>query len=426
MKKINRWMLLLLAAMLMPLVSCSDSNPDPDPDPDPAEKDYHFDIWVALDRHGGMARDVQTLVRSLSTLEANQPEITFEGQGTEVNSILSLETIYKGAYYYQVPVSSDRFAKYAIENNKVQLIAAHPFQTNTYSARKYTHAWLSDNTLLIMAANGKADKIVWTKLNTDDMSIISEGTLDISLPEGAKAFTTSGIAAYRKSDNRLFYFYYGKSSASRGKRVTPFYITVINPDNMQVQSNELNGLSDEMVGSAYGELLQPSTLIDNQNNLYIACFKTENGEEKSQLLKIPSGQTKFDPNYNGFTNAGKLVAVIYVGNGKALAYAREDSKGTEIDSYSHYYAIIDLPTASQTNLSIGGQMLPYSGGRFSCRMAADFGKAYLGVNPENSNPCIYIYDSATGSIIKGVDMKEGYYFEQIRILKNLPGETFSK
>ena len=65
-----------------------------------------------------MGRDVQTLVRSLDNLNADQPQITFVGEGTEVNSILSLETIQKGAYYYQVPVSGDRFSKYLIKDNK--------------------------------------------------------------------------------------------------------------------------------------------------------------------------------------------------------------------------------------------------------------------------------------------------------------------
>ncbi len=39
------------------------SNPDTPDNPDePEEKpNYHFDLWVALDRHGGMGRDVQTL-----------------------------------------------------------------------------------------------------------------------------------------------------------------------------------------------------------------------------------------------------------------------------------------------------------------------------------------------------------------------------
>ena len=97
------------------MASCSSEDEPDQPDDPPVIQDYHFDLWVALDRHGGMGRDVQTLVRSVNSLEAGQPEITFRGTGTEVNSILSLETILKGAYYYQVPVSGDRFAKYIIK-----------------------------------------------------------------------------------------------------------------------------------------------------------------------------------------------------------------------------------------------------------------------------------------------------------------------
>lgn len=187
MKRLKFWYLPLLALMCVSvLTSCSDDD-DKNTENDPSlVDDYHFDLWVALDRHGGMARDVQTLVRSLGSLDADQPEITFEGKGTEVNAILSLETILKGAYYYQVPVSGDRFAKYRIEDNRVIPVAQRQFKTNTYSTRKYTHAWIDDNTLLIMAAAGDAKSIIWTKLNAEDMSIISEGTLDIAMPEGAR------------------------------------------------------------------------------------------------------------------------------------------------------------------------------------------------------------------------------------------------
>ena len=198
------------------MTSCSDDDKPDNPDDPTIIQDYHFDLWVALDRHGGMGRDVQTLVRSVSSLDAGQPEITFQGTGTEVNSLLSLETILKGAYYYQVPVSGDRFAKYIIKDNKVEVVKERRFQTNTYATRKYTHAWVNDNTLVIMAANGDATKIVWTKLNADDMTIISEGTLDVPMPEGGELFTTAGILNYRSSDNKLFYFYFAKTSGRRG------------------------------------------------------------------------------------------------------------------------------------------------------------------------------------------------------------------
>lgn len=246
------------------MTSCTDKDePDPTPDDPTLIKDYHFDLWVALDRHGGMGRDVQTLVRSINSLEADQPEITFQGTGIEVNSILSLETILKGAYYYQIPVSGDRFAKYTIKDNQVQVVKERRFQTNTYSPRKYTHAWINDNTLVIMAASGDASKIIWTKLNADDMTIISEGTLDVRMPEGADLFTTSGILVYRASDNKLFYFYYAKTGkAFGGKRVTPMMTAVINPETMAIESDTPCFLDCEMVGTAYGELLQTTTFID--------------------------------------------------------------------------------------------------------------------------------------------------------------------
>ena len=404
------------------MASCSDNDePDPTPDDPTLIQDYHFDLWVALDRHGGMGRDVQTLVRSVNSLEADQPEITFQGTGTEVNSILSLETILKGAYYYQVPVSGDRFAKYIIKDNKVEVVKERRFQTNTYSTRKYTHAWIDDNTLVIMAANGDASQIIWTKLNADDMTIIDEGTLDVKMPEGGELYTTSGILTYRASDNKLFYFYYAKTGkAFGGNRVTPMMTAVINPATMAVESDTPCFLDCEMVGTAYGELLQTTTFIDGNNNLYIACVTDdEDGYEHSHLLKIPANSTAFDKNYDGFTAEGKLISVMYVGNNKAVAYAREDKIGTKIDDFSHYYTVIDVEAKTSTPISYNGQRLAYSSGRFSSRMAYVNHKAYIGVDAEGQKPQIYIYDVASAQTSLGATMASGYYFEQIRVVEDI-------
>lgn len=402
------------------MTGCSD-NDDPKPEDDPTIiEDYHFDLWVALDRHGGMGRDVQTLVRSVSSLDADQPEITFQGQGTEVNSILSLETILKGAYYYQVPVSGDRFAKYTISDNHIKVVKERRFQTNTYSTRKYTHAWINDNTLVIMAANGESDKIIWTKLNADDMSIISEGTLDVKMPEGGQLFTSSGILNYRASDNKLFYFYFAKAGGKRGKRVTPMMTAVINPETMAVESDTPCFLDCEMVGTAYGELLQTTTFIDDNNNLYIACVTDDkDGNEHSHLLKIPANSTSFDQSYDGFTAGGKLISVMYLGDNKVMAYARDDNYGTGIDDFSHYYTVLDVVTKTSTPVIYNGSQLAFSSGRFSSRMAYVNHKAYIGVDAKDQKPQIYIYDVKTGNTTLGATMASGYYFEQIRVVENV-------
>lgn len=401
------------------MTSCSSEDEPDQPDDPTVIQDYHFDLWVTLDRHGGMGRDVQTLVRSVNSLEAGQPEITFQGTGTEVNSILSLETILKGAYYYQVPVSGDRFAKYIIKDNKVEVVKERRFQTNTYATRKYTHAWINDNTLVIMAATGDATKIVWTKLNADDMTIISEGTLDVPMPEGGELFTTSGILNYRASDNKLFYFYFAKQSGRRGKRVTPMMTAVINPATMAVESNTPCFLDCEMVGTAYGELLQTTTFIDGNNNLYIACVTDDaDGKEYSHLLKIPANSTSFDQSYDGFTAGGKLISVMYVGDNKVVAYARDDAAGTDIDSFSHYYTVIDVVSKTSTPITYNGQRLAYSSGRFSSRMAYVNHKAYVGVDTEGQKPQIYIYDVEKNQTALGATMASGYYFEQIRVVED--------
>lgn len=403
------------------MTSCSSDDEPDQPDDPTIIQDYHFDLWVALDRHGGMGRDVQTLVRSVNSLEADQPEITFQGTGTEVNSLLSLETILKGAYYYQVPVSSDRFAKYIIKDNKVEVVKERRFQTNTYATRKYTHAWINDNTLVIMAANGDATKIVWTKLNADDMTIISEGILDVKMPEGGKVFNTSGILTYRPSDNKLFYFYFAKNSSGRkGVRVGPMMTAVINPATMAVESETPCFLNCEMVGTSYGELLQTTTFIDGNNNLYIACVTDDaDGKEHSHLLKIPANSTSFDQSYDGFTAGGKLISVMYVGGNKVVAYARDDAAGTEIDSFSHYYTVIDVVSKTSTPITYNGQRLAYSSGRFSSRMAYVNHKAYIGVDAEGQKPQIYIYDVEKNQTTLGATMASGYYFEQIRVVEDV-------
>lgn len=414
--------MLLLAVFSVSLTACSDNDDNQPADPTTGVTDgHHFDLWVALDQHGGMGRDVQTLVRSVNSLDNPDDVISFQGEGTEVNQKLTLETIVKGAYYYQIPVSpSTCFGKYIIKDNAIETVQEQRFVTNTYSARKYCYAWLPNNTLLIMAANGEADKILYTKLNANDMTIISEGTLNLPLPEDATMFTTSGIVSYRESDNTLFYFYYGKKPGGRtGVRTGRFHIAVINPDNMSVTSDAANDLADEMVGTAYGELLQKISFTDERGNLYLACFSTVNGVERSHLLRINPGEFNFDPSYDGFTNEGKLVACEYAGNGKAIAYARDDQYGTSINDFSHYYTIIDLNSSTNTRLSYNGTPLPYSGGRFSSRLATADGMVYVGIDAQNQAPRIYIYNTATGNVSKGAALQEGVYFEQIRVLDNI-------
>ncbi len=425
MKKLNFLFSILMVMVMTVLFSaCSDdNNSTPTPDPEPELSDYHFDIFMTVGKHGGMNQGDGTIVKSINALTADKGVIDIKNDGVEFRSAdntYSMEVIVKGKYYYQVPSSNDRFTKLQVVGNSVKVVQEQKFVKNTYKVRSYTHAWLDDNTLIIMAANGDASKIIWTKISANDMRIIDEGTLDMPLPTGAKVFTASGILTYNEKAGKLYYFYFGKDKSGRGGVATSNFLTaVINPSTMAVESNKVNTLAGEMAGSAYGELMQNCVMYDADGNLYLATFTDTNDIEMGHLLRIKKGESDFDSSYEGYPNAdGKLLTIQNLGNGKSLVYARNDASGTAIDSYSHYYSIVNIATGAKERLSYNGQEIPYSGGRFAQRTVVVNGKAYIGVNTENSKPCIYIYDIATGKVEKGAEIAEGYFFDMLRVVEN--------
>ena len=203
---------------------------------------------------------------------------------------------------------------------------------------------------------------------------------------------------------------------------------------MEVEKDIKSPVEGEMAGRAYGELMQNCVMYDEADNLYLACFHEEaSGIEKGMLLRIKVGATEFDTSYNGYQNAdGKLMTVQYLGNNKALVYARNDKapisdkaaaagikKPTAIDAFSHYYTVIDLATGTKTRLSYDGKEIGYSGGRFSQRSVIFNNKAYIGVNTEeDANAVIYIYDIKTGNVEKGAEVDGRFYFDMIRVIEN--------
>ena len=431
MKKLSFFYSLATALTLaVAFTSCSNSDESTTngaPDPDPVVG-VHYDLVATLPDptsgkiHGGMSKDKGHVQLSLSSLDDASATITFNGQGAEITDY-TMECICKGKYIYQIPITRNCFSKLQFKDNQMQVVQEQPFQTNTYKARNYTHAWLNDNTLLIMATDGDHKQVLWTKLNTDDMRIVSEGTLSIAVADDYNVLTTSGIAAYRKSDNKLFYFYYNKKETSGSSKTTnePFFrIAVINPETMAVEQEIINQEAAQTQGSAYGELLQQTTFFDENDNLYISCFNTVSKKSYGCLLRIKKGEFNFESGYNAFPESkGKLLTVQYLGNGKALAYSGDNAVGSSINDIAYYYSIVDLNAKSVQRLQYNGADIAYSGGSFSQRSVVNSseGKAYFGVDTTDEL-CIYIYDIATGNVTKGAKIADGYGFDQIFLFEN--------
>lgn len=424
MKKLSIFYSLVAALMLTASFTACSSDDDKNDNPTPPEPKvtYHYDLMVVAGNHGGMSKDKSHITQSVDSLSNAATTISFEGKGAEITDY-TMECIYDGKYYYQVPVSNDRFSKLQFKNNKMNVIQEQKFKDNTYKSRNYAHAWMDDNTLMIMSTDGEHKKVIWTKLNTTDMTITGEGTLSISVAEDYNVLTTSGVLAYRKSDNKLFYFFYNKKETSGSNKTSNepnFRIAVINAQTMAVEQEIINKEAAQMTGSAYGELLQQTIFFDENDNLYLSAFSSVNKKNIGQLLRIKKGAFNFEEGYNAFPEAkGKLLTVQYLGSGKVLAYSGDNAVGTSIGDVAYYYSIIDVNSKTSTRLAYKGTDIPYSSGSFSQRSVynANEKKAYFGVNTADEQ-CIYIYDTTTGSVTKGASIAAGYYFDQIRLFED--------
>lgn len=411
-----------LMAVLMITAAFTACSKDDDNDTSGSSKGAHYDLTITVGKHGGMAKTETHVTLSVASLSDPDTTITFDGKGVEITDY-TIESIYDDEFMYQVPSSMDRFSKLQLKNNNLTVVQEQKFDQNTYTPRNYTHAWLDKNTLLIMSTTEDHTKVIWTKLNVKDMSIINEGTVDgIKVAEGYNVLSTSGLLTYRKSDKKLFYFYNNKGLTSGSNKSTnePFFrIAVINPETMAVEQEIINSEAAQMQGSAYGELLQDFIFFDKDDNLYLTAFSTKSKKNYGQLLRIKNGEYDFEKGYNAFPDTkGKILTIQYLGGNKALVYSGDNAVGTGIQDVAYYYSIVDLNTQQATRLQYNGEDIAYSAGSFSQRSVynAKENKAYFGVSNDTENR-IYIYDVATGNVSLGSKLATGVYFDQIRFFE---------
>ncbi|SDG39006.1 hypothetical protein SAMN04487901_103146 [Prevotella communis] len=411
-----------LMAVLMITAAFTACSEDDDNDTSGSSKGAHYDLTITVGKHGGMAKTETHVTLSVASLSDPDTTITFDGKGVEIADY-TIESIYDDEFMYQVPSSMDRFSKLQLKNNELTVVQEQRFDKNTYTPRNYTHAWLDKNTLLIMSTTEDHTKVIWTKLNVKDMSIINEGTVDgIKVAEGYNVLSTSGLLTYRKSDKKLFYFYNNKGLTSGSNKSTnePFFrIAVINPETMAVEQEIINSEAAQMQGSAYGELLQDFIFFDKDDNLYLTAFSTKSKKNYGQLLRIKNGEYDFEKGYNAFPDTkGKILTIQYLGGNKALVYSGDNAVGTGIQDVAYYYSIVDLNTKQATRLQYNGEDIAYSAGSFSQRSVynAKENKAYFGVSNDTENR-IYIYDVATGNVSLGSKLATGVYFDQIRFFE---------
>lgn len=414
MKKITFNVLILMLAAVV-FTACEKEKPVVKPQPE-EQTAGHFDIWSSVGAVGGMS-DGNGLIKSVQSLD--EGVLDYKNSGVSITQdILLKECFVKGKYYYTV-TKNGRFGKYRVTDKVVETVKEFPF--DLLKDRRFCHLWLDDKTAMLIGSNGPSSKILWAKIDTEQMQLLDSGELKLPEPKEGETFNSSGMAAYRKADNKIIYsFVYLKNRrAARGE----FYMAFIDAANPSAEPKIVTeNRAEQMASTAFGELTQPKSFFDEQGNYYIACaiyLPNEGASTTSQrgvLLRVKNGETQIDPSYNGYSRErGKFVGMAYMGNNKALLYMQDPMYTTGNttwlnNNYIFYYLFLDLNTGAITDLK---EQLPFTSGNFADRFLVRNGKAYIGVNPEKSDACVYVYDIAKNTFAKGMSIASGYAFERI-------------
>jgi hypothetical protein len=324
-----------------------------------------------------------------------------------------------------------------------------------FQARKYTHAWINDDELVFIGSNTAAGSgmlptvegknyIYWSRVkdNGTSLSLEDEGILDLTdylyktTGDSISSFSTSGLAAYRKSDNTIIYAFTDKAVSEQA-----MYIAFVDASTMEIKNVYHETRVQEMTGTAFGELQQDKMFFDDNENLYISCGtqipeSSKNTQQYGSLVRINKGEYKADENWIAMntTDYGKILTAEYIGDNKCMLYIMDPAKAGLVDSnvkytssawgqnvFNSFYYIFDLDTKELTELTYEGKSLPASCGSFTDRVAYFNGKVYVGVNPDEAVDVtrIYVYDVKAGTLVKGAQIASGYYFDRLSVLKNI-------
>jgi len=345
--------------------------------------------------------DQADLIAEVTREDIEDPNFTFtlKGNGAEVQQKITYGQVVKDGYYYCVS-KDQRFGKYKIKNGQLIAEMEVPY-TRLYNA--FSFAWKNDNTLVIFGPDGNGDKLVYSEINTNTLDM-KNGELAIpAFPAGYDRVRTQE-AVYR--DGKIFLGYQVYNSTAYN--VQPgLRVLVLDASTYQAEKTITDSRSDNF-GDGNGGRFQSGILKDKSGNIYVSASPGYNsGNTTSYLLRINSGATEFDPNYEGFKSSTiKLSGIWDLGNGKAILRTDDSALGTGGSTFVCEHNVFELSTGKKTKLDIPAGD---SGSQMNVAVDQENGKAYIMTNASRSaNNNIYIYSISAETVTKGMIIPPGY------------------
>lgn len=371
-----------------------------------------FDIYV---RYGDPYDEYIVRVNSLS-----EGEIDPRKDGVKVSKEIHYGLTVQGDEYYYLNERSHFIKKYQIQDHIFAVSDSLPV---TQIECLESILWISKDTLLMVGLHQDLVHPAYALVETRNMSLISEGIINIPKPE---TITWSTIGFLQHSGSRLFMAFYSKPKKNNTDSVeNRMHIAILDfPQMNNLQIETIDQFGRTLNDNRY----QPSSVRDEDGNIYFLSsgsdrlleHEDQNKGYLSGIFRINKGASVVDSLYFINTSVGlpkgNVYGIWYIGHGKAIIKCDVPQlikNWDDYDEYAYAYYEVDLNTKVFSKIDI-----PLDRGWYLDNVVVDKGLVYIANKAESEENYIWIYNPMNKTATKGLKVNgDFHYFRRINKVK---------
>ncbi|WP_299249411.1 hypothetical protein [uncultured Cytophaga sp.] len=319
------------------------------------------------------------------------------------------DLIIKDGYYYYLNKKNGIFFKYALTAGKtfqkIDSVSLPNFYENNYS-------WIGNDTLLLLGIDREDTLVKYAKINVHTC-MLNQGTLSIQKPFNAYNSISIGFSNLKKDKLYIGYTYHTTTAESYVTGDT-VYVSVLNYATMQV----LNTIKDtRSVYPGSQNLIEPASFKTESGDFYyLTCPGVALGnkvEKPTAIFRIKNDSEILDSLYMFNISTSSInnhaYSMYYLGKNKALI--RSERKDLYKDWNEHWkvahyeFFVIDLQKQTVEKLN-----LPMDKGTRRQCVIIEENIAYISVNSSTEGNYIWMYNTNTGSLTKGLKLTDNANF----------------
>lgn len=348
-----------------------------------------------------MAKDYKEYIIQVDDLSSGEIDPIKNGARTYPKQIW-FDLIVKDGFYYRLERKSHYFLKYSIENDRYVAVDSVEISPLTYLDN---FNWVHPDTLLLISYDRKISRLSYARVNVKTMKA-NVGIMPVALPK--PPFNSMSVGFSELKNNQLLIGYSYHEITSHNFRTTDTaYVDLLSYPELKWQKT-LKDTRSTYPGGA--NTAQPNTFKDESGDFYfLTCPGIAFGnrlDKPTVIYRIKKNEDSIDTTF--FWNISETIknnayGLWNIGDGKAIL--RSERRDLFAGVEDHYkvphidFFVLDLKQKTVKKLD-----LPLDKGTSRQCVLVENGTVYLSINSDTGGNYIWIYNSKTESLTKGLKL----------------------